>query len=81
MCCAGAQSLCHLLTWSSLFTIPVLVPEGEHSRSVVVPLLKQADSKHSVKKSLEAARMGPLLSWHGVWEGYPDDKSAWQCRL
>lgn len=36
--CAGAQSLCHPLTWGSRFK-QTLVPEGEPSPLVVVPLL------------------------------------------
>ena len=37
----------------------MLVPEGEQSHFVVVPLLKQAAGKRTVRKSLEATRMGP----------------------
>lgn len=79
MWCAGAQSLCHLLTWSS-YLKHMLVPEGEQSRFVVVPLLKQADGKRTVRKSLEATRMGPLPFCHDVWEGNPNNESAWQRR-
>lgn len=59
----------------------MLVPEGEQSRFVVFPLLQQAGGLQTVRKSLEATGMGPLLFRHEVWEGDPNNESTWQRRL
>lgn len=56
----------------------MLVPEGEQSRFVVFPLLKEADGMQTV--NLEAAGMGPLLFCHEVREGDPNNESTWQRR-
>lgn len=56
----------------------MLVPGGEQTHFVVVPLLKQADGKRTIRKSLEATRMGPFPFCHDVWEGNPNNESTWQ---
>lgn len=80
-CDVLVPSLCAICWRGVPYLKCMLVPEGERSRSVVVPLLKQADGKRTVRKSLVATRMCPFLFCHDGWEGNPNNDSAWQRRL